>query len=516
MDNYKYNYNKSLFLKQGAVLTLVSVFLRLTNIFYRSFLSGKMGSEGLGVYQLIFSVFTLSVTLSTSGVSLAVTRLVSKVIAEKNEGSVKKVIRRCLLFSFLLSIFISLLLFIFSDFLALYFLKDINLSPCLKILSLGLPFMAMCTSFKGYFLALDKGTVTGIADTLEQILTILLCVIFFNIFSLNSIISGCTAAMAASSLGETVSFIYNYISYRKSLKKFKNKNKTKTKLPENYVRNGLVHIALPCTLSSAARSLLGTLENLLIPIKLTELGLKRNAALSSYGILQGMAVPIVYFPSSFLSSFAFLLIPKISFDRETNRKKHLSFLTEKALYSALSFSFFFLSLFYLCSEEFSLLIYNNAEAGAFIRLLAPLVPLMYLDIVVDNLLKGMDKQFDSMKFNMLDAFLRVALIYLFMGKFGMNAYISIIWFSTVFNAALSLNKLIKVTEIGINNFFPLLILLPSSFLSVQFSSALSSLLPFKDNLLLSLIFTTAVSGAGYLFINLLLNKKKGRNNSALL
>jgi len=250
--------------------------------------------------------------------------------------------------------------------------------------------------------------------------------------------------------------------------------------------------------------------------KLTELGLKRNAALSSYGILQGMAVPIVYFPSSFLSSFAFLLIPKISFDRETNRKKHLSFLTEKALYSALSFSFFFLSLFYICSEEFSLLIYNNAEAGAFIRLLAPLVPLMYLDIVVDNLLKGMDKQFDSMKFNMLDAFLRVALIYLFMGKFGMNAYISIIWFSTVFNAALSLNKLIKVTEIGINNFFPLLILLPSSFLSVRFSSALSSILPFKDNLLLSLIFTTAVSGAGYLFINLLLNKKKGRNNSALL
>ena len=512
MDTY--NYNKSLFLKQGFILTLVSVFLRLTNIFYRSFLSGKMGSEGLGVYQLIFSVFTLSVTLSTSGVSLAVTRLVSKVIAEKNEGSVKIVIKRCLLFSFLLSIIISFILFLFSDFLALYFLKDISLSPCLKILSFGLPFMAMCTSFKGYFLALDKGTVTGIADTLEQILTILLCVIFFNIFSLSSIISGCIAAMAASASGETISFIYNYIAYRKSLKKYK--NAPEIQLPKNYVKRGIFHIALPCTLSSAARSLLSTLENVLIPIKLTELGLKRNAALSSYGILQGMAVPIIYFPSSFLSSFAFLLIPKISFDRETNRKRHLSFLTGKALYSALSFSFYFLSLFYLCCEEFSLLIYKNTQAGVFIKLLAPLIPLMYLDIVVDNLLKGMDKQFDSMKFNMLDAFLRVVLIYLFMGKFGMNAYTSIIWFSTIFNAALSLNKLIKVTEISLKNFISLIFLLPFSFFSVYFASMVLSLMPFKNNLLLNLIFKITVSGISYLLINILINKKKGRNTSALL
>ena len=59
---------------------------------------------------------------------------------------------------------------------------------------------------------------------------------------------------------------------------------------------------------------------------------------------------------------------------------------------------------------------------------------------------------------MLDAFLRVVLIYLFMGEFGMNAYISIIWFSTIFNAALSLNKLIKVTEISLKNFISLILL----------------------------------------------------------
>ena len=78
---------KRKFLLQGAVLTAVSLFLRVTNMGYRSFLSQKMGSAGMGLYQLIFSIFMLTVTLSTSGISLAVTRMVSAAIATGPPGS---------------------------------------------------------------------------------------------------------------------------------------------------------------------------------------------------------------------------------------------------------------------------------------------------------------------------------------------------------------------------------------------------------------------------------------------
>ena len=69
--------SKRKFFVQGAVLTAFSLLLRAANIGYRSWLSGKIGAEGMGLYQLIFSVFMLSVTLSTSGISLAVTRMVT-------------------------------------------------------------------------------------------------------------------------------------------------------------------------------------------------------------------------------------------------------------------------------------------------------------------------------------------------------------------------------------------------------------------------------------------------------
>ena len=71
------------FLIQGAVLTAVSLLLRVTNMGYRSFLSQEMGAAGMGLYQLIFSIFMLTVTLSTSGISLAVTRMVTAAIAPR-------------------------------------------------------------------------------------------------------------------------------------------------------------------------------------------------------------------------------------------------------------------------------------------------------------------------------------------------------------------------------------------------------------------------------------------------
>ena len=85
---------KRKFLLQGAILTAVSLFLRVTNMGYRSFLSQKMGSAGMGLYQLIFSIFMLTVTLSTSGISLAVTRMVSAAIAAGRREVIRSTVAR--------------------------------------------------------------------------------------------------------------------------------------------------------------------------------------------------------------------------------------------------------------------------------------------------------------------------------------------------------------------------------------------------------------------------------------
>ncbi len=107
---------KKTFFIQGALLTLISLFLRVANMGYRSYLSQKIGPEGMGLYQLIFSIFLLTVTLSTSGISLAVTRMVTAALAGGRPQTVRSVVARCFGFCLCISLGIALCLFFLAGF----------------------------------------------------------------------------------------------------------------------------------------------------------------------------------------------------------------------------------------------------------------------------------------------------------------------------------------------------------------------------------------------------------------
>ena len=467
---------KRKFFLQGAILTAVSLFLRITNMGYRSYLSQKIGAEGMGLYQLIFSIFMLTVTLSTSGISLAVTRMVTAAIAGNKREVIRSTVARCFAFCLSISTGISLCLFFLSDFAATTFLGNPQAAPCLRVLGFGLPFMSLCTCMKGYFLAVDESLCTAASDTLEQILTILATVFLFWHFAPQGIEAACFAAMVASTLGEATAFLVSWSAYRHSLKRNTPKERKKSK----GVLKGLSHSALPCTLSSAAKSLLNTGENLLIPRELRKFGLSYSRSLSQYGLLQGMAMPMLFFPSSFLTSFASLLIPKISKEREQGHRKAVAYIAGKSIRSALAFGMFFAAIFIAFGENWGDAFYHSSAAGEYLKVLAPIVPLIYLDVVVDSLLKGMDEQFNSMKYNFSDSLIRVVLILCFLRFFGMESYVCILFFSTIFNAALSLHRLLKVTNVRLSLLWHIVLPLLCAVGSVGLGSRLIASVPFAN------------------------------------
>lgn len=171
--------------------------------------------------------------------------------------------------------------------------------------------------------------------------------------------------------------------------------------------------------------------------------------MASYGLLQGMAMPMLYFPSSFLSSFASLLIPKIAREFEQKHRRAVAHITEKAVGAALQFGVFCAAVFFAFGEDWGRAFYSSAEAGGYLKILAPLVPLLYLDVVVDSLLKGLDEQLNSMKYNFTDSLIRVLLVLCFMRFSGMPAYIAILFFSSIFNAMMSVRRLLKVAQVRV-------------------------------------------------------------------
>lgn len=486
---------KKKFFVQGLILTAISFFLRITNIVYRSFLSQKIGAEGIGLYQLVISIFLLAVMLSTSGISLAVTRLVTAEIVAGRRERIRSVVSKCFTFCLVVSLSIACILFFAADFCAEVFLGNKAAAPCLKILGIGLPFMSICTCMRGYFLAVDESVSTGISDMLENALTIGITFFMFWYFAPQSIEKACTAAVIASTCGEMVSFTASWIAYRRSLRK----NTPKNKEQSSGVLHGLTHIALPCTLSSAARSLLNTGENLLIPKQLQNFGQSYSASMAQYGLLQGMTMPMLYFPASFLTSFGTLLIPKITKEREQNHKKAVEYITGKAITTALLFGIFFAGIFVMFGDDWSLVFYHNEFAGEYLKVLAPIVPLMYLDVVVDNLLKGMDEQFNSMKFNLADSTIRVILVLVLLRFFGIESYVGILFFSTIFNASLSLGRLLKVTKVRLKPVRQVILPMLSAALSVLISKILTK--PFiPQPSMISIFAQIAVAAIVYILI----------------
>lgn len=498
---------KKKFFIQGSILTAISLFLRVTNMGYRSYLSQKIGSAGMGLYQLIFSIFMLTVTMSTSGISLAVTRMVSAAIAANKQQVVRSTVAKCFAFCLCISSAISLCLFFSADFAAERFLGNAQATPCLQILGLGLPFMSLCTCMKGYFLAVDESLSTAVSDTLEQILTILATVCLFWYFAPTSIESACFAAMVASTLGEVVSFVTGWAAYRRSLRK----NTPNFSEKSSGVLHGLTHIALPCTLSSAAKSLLNTLENLLIPRELRKFGLSYSASLSQYGLLQGMAMPMLYFPSSFLTSFASLLIPKIAKERELGHRRAVAYITGNAVRSALAYGVFFAAVFIAFGDGWGLVFYKSDSAGEYLKVLAPIVPLIYLDVVVDSLLKGLDEQFNSMKYNFSDSLIRVILVLCLLRFFGLESYVGILFFSTIFNAALSLHRLLKVTDVRLSLLWHIFLPTALAVVSVCACKRVLGLFVFSS-LFFKILAETAVSAVifapCYLFVCKIADKKQ--------
>jgi len=226
---------------------------------------------------------------------------------------------------------------------------------------------------------------------------------------------------------------------------------------ENYTKQ-ILKIILPIAFTSYIRSGLSTLKHILIPISLEKSGISCERALSQYGIINGMAMPLIMFPCTFISSFSSLLIPEFSYLNAKRSYDKINFAINKILKFCFIFSFLIMGIFWCFSQELSNSIYNDKTVAIFIKVLSPLIVLMYIDSIVDGILKGLDKQVSVMGINILDLITSISFIYFLLPVQGIKGYIIVLFISEILNGLVSLLILIKETKLKID--FPNWILKP--------------------------------------------------------
>lgn len=361
------------------------------------------------------------------------------------EAGIKKAMKKCLTYSLVMGSFACFLLFTFAPFITTYWLHD-KISPIpLRILACSLPFLALSSCMNGYFSALRNVKKTVTAQVFEEFCKITLISFLLNYFLPSGLEYACISLVLGSTISEFLSFLFLTFLFFKDKKKLTLPSYKDT----NYTKQ-ILKIALPISFTSYIRSGLSTLKQLLIPVQLEKSGLSCEKALSEYGIINGMVMPIIMFPCTFISSFSSLLIPEFSYMNARNENQKMNFALNKILKFCFLFSFLIMGFFWCFSEELNDMIYPNVDVSFYMKLLCPLILLMYIDNIVDSILKGLDKQVSVMGINIIDLTSSIFLIYFLLPWQGIKGYIVVLFISEVINGLLSLLLLIKETKLKID------------------------------------------------------------------
>lgn len=432
---------KQAFIANVAMMSSAMLAIRVAAMTFNIFISARIGAEGMGLYHLIYAVYGLAVTLSTSGINLAVTRLVSEQLGRTGNRAVDHIVNKCLSLTLAMSLLAAGTLFFGAQPIGDGVLHDPRAALSLRILAPSLPFLAISCVLRGYFLGLRKVATTTVSQMIEEFSGIALTI---------ALLPRCSQAgnpalslLIGASVSEALSCAYDLAMYTLSRRQYRHLR------PEKKASwREILSISGPVAIGSYLRSGLVTVENVLIPPRLVLSG--ASDALARYGMIKGMAMQIVMFPAVFLQSFISLLVPEIAQRNAARHRRSVRRTVEMSCEYTLLFGCGIALCLLTHYQDLSVAFYKNTQVGAYIGALALLTIPLYLDSVVDGMLKGLNQQLSSLKYNICDSCLRVAGIFVLLPRFGMAGYVGILYASELFNLTLSLRRLLAVTGVRLS------------------------------------------------------------------
>lgn len=456
-----------LFMWNTCILVITAFFVRGISMFFQVYISNRIGSEGIGVFSLLSSLTIFVVTFANSGIYLSATRLVSESLAKGKTVRAYHVIQKCMRYSLFFGILAAILLISSASYIVYFLLHSQISAISLYVIAFSLPFTSLITSLEGYFVAVKKVSKNSLNQILGVLLKIGISIFLLGKMTSFSIDSACISLMIAHTLSEAVSFVYLYFCY------YRNKQKNSLSISNSSkdthgILKQIMHISFPVAITSYIRSGLSTVKQMLIPIRLEKSGLSCEEAISSYGIIQGMVMPVLLFPSILIRSFSSLLIPEFARYRVKKDYLRMQQVISIIFQTTCFFSIGTLGIFFLFSNTISILLYQGANIGKFLLLLCPCICFIYLDDMIDAILKGLDEQLNVMYCNILDLVVSIFCIYFLIPLYGIYGYIMVIMISEILNFSISLIQLYKATHFSFslrnNLIIPILSLLITVFL----------------------------------------------------
>ena len=393
------------------LLTATGLASRIIGFFYRIFLSHTIGAHGMGIYQLIFPVFSLGIAFCGAGIQTAI----SKYTAEASSSKYKP--QAYLYAGMILSVGLSLacagFLYINADWVSVAVLDEPRCGELLQILAFSLPLACIHSCINGYYYGLQKTAVPSVSQLIEQVCRVLSVYLIYCIS--NSQGRAVTAAIAVWGIvcGELAGALFSLTFVRFS----KCTGQISTALCQIFI------FSIPLTANRVLVNFVNSVEAILIPICLKSYGYENQDALSIFGILTGMAMPMILFPSVLTNSISVMLLPSISQAKAQKNQALIYRTIRRTIISCLVLGFASTLFFLLTYSLIGQYLFANTLAGLYIRTLSFICPFMFLCTTLNSILHGLGHPAATLFINLGSCLIRIAFIWFFVPVYGIRAYL---------------------------------------------------------------------------------------------
>lgn len=420
------------FIKGTLILTLTGLLSRVIGFFYRIYLSRLFGEEGMGIYQLLSPVLALSFSLCAAGIQTAISKYVAASVAKGNCKDSYRYLFTGLFLSLLLSVPCMLLLLMFSDFVAVHFLLEARTASMLRIIALSIPAGAVHSCINGYYYGIKKTMLPSSTQLIEQFMRFF-CVLAADFLARRShTVPHINAAVVGLVVGECAAMLISLLAiyfrfYREEAGAGKSSlpcsNAGAFGISRFHAVKNLLVLAFPLTVSRIVVNLLQSVEAVAIPSRLCRYGYDSVTALSVYGVLTGMALPLLFFPNALTGSMSLLLLPMVSEADAKGNTDAVKNTTLKTIHSCLLLGAACTLFFFLSGPFLGRFLFHSELAGRYIRSLSLLCPFLYLCTTLSGILNGLGKAVSVFFVNVFSLSLRLLFVFFLIPAFGIDCYI---------------------------------------------------------------------------------------------
>ena len=399
------------------ILTIAGLVTRAIGFINRIYLSQLIGAEEMGSYQLVFPVYLLVFSLCCHGMELALSQITARFAVSGKKQMIPSLVFTACCISVLLASFSSVCILKCSGFISNCLIGNQSLSLILRMMSPILPFTAFRCCLHGYYIGLKKTGVPAAGQLLEQLVRV------STIFLISTYYKGqnFSAALAIAGMitGEIFGTFFTFFCYRFHAKKHAKCPRTSHR---NLAKELLIH-AVPLTWNKLTLTIFASVETVLIPFMLSGYYDDQSLALSLYGVLTGMALPFIMFPSTITNSLIIMLLPAISEASEKKNRNQLLNTIEKAVKLCLALGFTALVFFFCFGKQLGTFVFHNESAGDFLFILSFLCPFLYLSQAGASILNGLGQMKQTFFCSMTGLLVRIAGILFLIPKMGIRGYL---------------------------------------------------------------------------------------------